>query len=299
MVFKRFQIICAVRIIVLAASIFGLSFLVLNTSLYATMVILGITIVIQIGSLIVYVQKTNRDLARFLDSIRFGDFSQTFTTKTQHSAHDELHRAFNDVLAEFQRTRAEKEEQYHYLQTVIQHIGLGLMAFDQHGDIDLINNAARRILNIPHPRNIDDLVEFSAEYVQILRRLTTGERSLVTVKRGGEILRLAVHATEFRQQQRMFKLVSMQNIESELAEQEMEAWQKLIRVLTHEIMNSVTPIASLASTVNSLLQASAERGYSRGHGHDRKAQSGPAPVYRRLSEFQSSAASQPGIAPGQ
>lgn len=239
--------------VLLAATLFLLFYVLIRTTLYATAFIVGIAAVAQIALLIRYVEKTNRDLARFLASIKYSDFSQTFSTGMKGRSFAELNAAFDEVIAEFQRTRTARAEQYRYLQTVVQHVGLGLLAFDQDGEIDLINTAARRLLRVTNLENIRSLSSFSPPLVDHLLRLKSGEKALVKIEHNGEMMQLAIYATEFRQRQRSMTLVSMQNIESELAEQEMIAWQKLIRVLTHEIMNSVTPIASLASTVNALI----------------------------------------------
>ncbi|MFC1475435.1 PAS domain-containing sensor histidine kinase [Candidatus Zixiibacteriota bacterium] len=248
-----FRINCIVRTVLLAATILLLFYTVTETTLYATIFIIGLAAILQIFLLIRYVENTNRRLARFLLSIRYSDFSQTFSAGMKGSSFEELTAAFNEVISEFQKARAATAEQYRYLQTVVQHVGLGLLAFDQHGEVDLMNNAAKRLLQVANLENITSLRTFSPSLVESLRQIKPGEKTLVKIENNGEMMQLAVYATEFRQQQRSITLVSMQNIESELAEQEMAAWQKLIRVLTHEIMNSVTPIASLASTVNTLI----------------------------------------------
>jgi two-component system nitrogen regulation sensor histidine kinase NtrY len=263
MVYRPFRIICIIRIVLLAATILLLVYLLQKTSLFATSLIVGAAIVVQVASLIHYVEKTNRDLARFLASIRYSDFSQAFSSGQRGSSFDELNAAFAEVISEFQKARSEKETQYRYLQTVVQHIGLGILSFDQSGEVDLINNAAKRLLRVNHLKNVKSLESFSPRLVQTLLNSESGQKALVKVDDGDETLTLAVCATEFRLPDRTITLVSMQDIESELAEQEMAAWQKLIRVLTHEIMNSVTPIASLASTVNDLVartEESAEEG---------------------------------------
>jgi two-component system nitrogen regulation sensor histidine kinase NtrY len=256
--YRSFRIICTLRILLLAATVLLLVYLLSETSLFATSLIVAAAIVAQIVSLIHYVEKTNRDLARFLASIRYSDFSQTFSTGQRGSAFRELNAAFAEVISEFQRARSEKETQYRYLQTVVQHIGLGILSFDQTGSVDLINNAAKRLLRVSHLRNVKSLESFSPRLVQTLLNSRPGEKTLVKVEQEDQTLTLAVFATEFRIPGRSITVVSMQDIESELAEQEMSAWQKLIRVLTHEIMNSVTPIASLASTVNDLVAKSEE-----------------------------------------
>ena len=253
MAFKSFQVNCVFRIILMVLSIFLFFYLIYWTSLFATISIVGIVIIIQIISLIHYVNKTNRDLSGFLTSIKYSDFSKAFTSGQKGSSYDQLNEAFTEVISEFQKARFEKEEQYRYLQTLVHHIRPGVLSFEQNGDVDLINNAAKRLLGLNHLKNINSLRSLSPLLVEKLLNHKRGERELVKIEIEGEALTLAIDATDFRLQNRQITLVSMQNIESELAEQEMEAWQKLIRVLTHEIMNSITPIASLATTVNELI----------------------------------------------
>lgn len=255
MVFKRFRIVVLARVFFLSASIYLLLHLIFNaeTRLYATMLIITLIISYQIYGLIHYVEKTNRDLNRFLLTIKHEDLTQTFLGAGLGRSFDELKKAFNEVIQRFQRARAEKEEHFRYLQTVVQHVGIGLIAFGKDGKVVLFNTAAKKILRRPSLRNINDLKSASVELVNQLFKLRSGQKALIKVKDKDEILQLAISATEFRLQNESLTLVSLQNIQSELEEQELEAWQKLIRVLTHEIMNSVTPIASLASTLNDLV----------------------------------------------
>jgi nitrogen fixation/metabolism regulation signal transduction histidine kinase len=229
------------------------SYLITRTSLYATMSLVGLILLAQIWSLIQFVDRTNQQLTRFFDAVRHADFSQSFTTLGLGRSFDGLSSAFSQVADQFRQARAEKEEQYRYLQTLVQHIGVGVIAFRDDGEVELINQAAKRLLAISHLRNIDRLAEIESTLPVTLRALDAGQRTLVKLTIDYDVLQLAVHATKIRREGEMLTLVSIQNIGSELAEQEMVAWQNLIRVLTHEIMNSVTPIASLAGSVNDLV----------------------------------------------
>lgn len=254
MVYKRFRMVLAGRVLLLGGFIFLLYFLVLQTSYYAATLIVAALIVYQFVSLIAYVEKTNRDLTRFLDAIKYSDFSQTFASTGLGSSFNELKAAFNEVIERFQETRASQEEHFRYLQTVVQHVGIGLIAFNSEGEVSLINNAAKRLLNMPHLKNIRSLAGSSEKLVEALFGLKSGQKALIKLEQHDQLMQLAVYATEFKMQHQRYTLVSLQNIGAELEEQEMEAWQKLIRVLTHEIMNSITPISSLAATASVLLQ---------------------------------------------
>ncbi len=254
MVYKNFRLHCVIRVILLGATIYLFFYLLLQTALYATIVIVASVIVYQIYALIHFVEKTNRDLTRFLEAIKHTDFSQTFSGTGLGSSFEPLKKVFNEVIEQFRRARSEKEEHFRYLQTVVQHVGIGLIAFTQDGEIGLINTAAKRLLRVAHLKNIKTLESLSKKLVTTLLEMESGGKALIKIDDKTEFLHLAVYATEFKLREQQFTLVSIQNIQSELEEKEMEAWQNLIRVLTHEIMNSVTPISSLASTVNELLE---------------------------------------------
>ena len=254
MVFNRFRINCFIRVLLIGVTIFLFFYLLYRTTLYTAFFILGVIILYQIYDLIHFVEKTNRDLARFFEAVKYEDFSQTFREKGFGSSFDSLKEAFTEVMTAFRKTRAEKEEHFRYLQTVVQHVGVGLIAFQPGGEVELINTAAKRLLRVARLKNIKSLESRSKSLVKTMLRLKSRESALVKFEDENELLNLALYATEFKLRGQKFSLVSVQNIHRELEEKEMEAWQKLIRVLTHEIMNSITPIASLTSTVSGLIQ---------------------------------------------
>jgi nitrogen fixation/metabolism regulation signal transduction histidine kinase len=218
------------------------------------MTLLLVIIVLQITHLIRYVERTNEKLTRFLNSIRYSDFSRAFPDHGLGSSFEALNKAFSRVIEEFKKERSEKQEHFRYLQTVVQHVGIGLISFNHKGEVELINTAAKRLFQIPTLRNIQALGSISEPLLKVVTGLKGGNRSLVRVPMNNDTLQLAIYATEFRMHNDMYKLVSFQNIHTELEEKEMEAWQNLTQVLAHEIMNSITPIASLSDTVHMLLE---------------------------------------------
>lgn len=251
--FRRFRVQVILRILLLSATIFGFFYFILATQLYTTMLVTGFLILYQVFALIRCVEKTNQYLSRFFLAIKYGDFSQTFTGKELGGSFQELVTAFDEVMDKVRQTRSEKEEHYRYLQTIVRHVGIGLMAFKADGSVDLINTAAKRMLKVARLKNIQSLSSFSPSLMDTLFSLKAGEKALVKIP--DQDMELALHAAEFRLKDQKYILVSLQNIQSELQEKEMEAWQTLIRVLTHEIMNSMTPITSMAATVIDLLNS--------------------------------------------
>jgi len=254
MVFKKFRTNCIIRALTLALSFFTFFLILTQTALYSVLIIIGILIIYQIVALIHYVEKTNRELTRFLQSIRYSDFSQSFKDDGKGKSFDLLKKSFTEVMNAFRKARAEKEEQARYLQTVVKHIGVGLIVFQPDGEVQLINKAAKQLLGINQLKNIKSLKPLSEHLVKTLLSLKPREKTTIKVEIDSEFLQLSLYGTEFKLGGNKYSLVSLQNIHSELEATEIEAWQKLIRVLTHEIMNSVTPISSLASTINGLVK---------------------------------------------
>jgi two-component system, NtrC family, nitrogen regulation sensor histidine kinase NtrY len=254
MVYKNFRIVSLARILVLAATIFVFVFTVLHYSFHITPVLLGLLVVIQVILLFKYVDKVNRDLTTFLESIRFSEFTLTFQTRGLGKSFDELNKAFNEVIQDFQKVRSEKEEHFQYLQSIVQNIDVSILAYQRDGTVEMVNKSAKKLFQVSSLRNIHSLGNLSTELVETLIDIKPGENKLVRVQEQDDLLQLAIYATELKIHDKEIILSTIKNIQNVLEEQETEAWQKLIRVLTHEIMNSITPIASLSSTLEMMLR---------------------------------------------
>lgn len=252
MVFKRFRFVCAARTVLLAATIALALYFAVPDRLWTLAAVLAALSLYQLYALVRYVERTNRDLARFFQSISYEDYSQGYKDEGLGRSFSELRSVLTDVTRMLQKTRTEKEEHAQYLQTVVQHVGIGLIVFQPDGSVELVNNAAKQLLHVAWLKSVGELGTLSEELVETLLHLAPREKAFVKIEKEKETIVLSLYATEFKLHGREFKLVSLQNIHRELEEKEMEAWQKLIRVITHEIMNSVTPISTLASTIKDL-----------------------------------------------
>jgi len=253
MVYKQFRFVVVIRIILLVATVFLFLFMVSIAKHAISAIITGILILFQTYSLIAYVERTNSKLSQFFDSIRHSDFSTSFSDKELGKSFEKLSKSFNEVIKEFKKHRAEKEEHFNYLQTVVQHVNIGIICFNKDGKVDMYNNTAKRLFKKSNIRTINDLKSVEKELPENLLKLNAGDKTLIKIFPEDELKQLSVYATEFRMRGEEYTLVAFQDIHAELEEKEIESWQKLIRVLTHEIMNSITPISSLASTVNDML----------------------------------------------
>jgi two-component system nitrogen regulation sensor histidine kinase NtrY len=256
MVYNRLRLQYTIRMLLILLTTSFLSYLILQSS-FSIFVFFSIFLLLfQVYVLLYTLEQPQRDLNRFFEAIEYSDFSQSFSSKSQDKSLATLRTAFNRVIQRFQDVRSKNEAQYRYFQTVVQNLGVGILVFTQDGKVDLINHRAKRILGIPTLKRIDELSQLDSKLPHIITHLDSGERAQVQIQRpeSGDTITLFIHATSFIVQDTSLTLISIQNIQSELEEKELEAWQNLIRVLTHEIMNSVTPISSLASTAYKILE---------------------------------------------
>lgn len=249
MVFKNFKVQLVLRVGILIGTIFIYTNLANSESYAFTQGLFMLLIIGQVYFLFQFLNKVNRELVTFLKSIHYDDFSLTYPERATKSSLDLVYREFNAVIKKFREIRAEKEAQYTYLKTIVQHVGIGIITIDKSGEIQIINTAARSLLGIKQVKNITQIRSVSPVLVDAMESMQTGGRDLLKIHREGDEVQLAIYVIELSLRGKEFKLISLQNIQTELEEKEMEAWQNLIRVLTHEIMNSVTPISSLAATV--------------------------------------------------
>ncbi len=249
----RFRLAAVLRVLLLALTVSSLAYFLFHTRLYEMAALMGVLAAYQIFDLIRWIEKKNRNLARFLEAVEAEDFTQTFSVSKRSKAFDELNRTLNRITQRFEEMKVESEDQFQYFQFVVEQLSVGLIVFRQDGKVDLINRAAKRLLGLPQLRNVRELRSISHDLYDAFRAMNSRNRNLVRLETGSVSVRLAVQVTGFRMREISYTLASLQDMRGELEEIELDAWQNLIRVLTHEIVNSIAPIASLASTANKLL----------------------------------------------
>lgn len=275
-ILKFYRVSIILRILILALTIFFLVYSILKDYTSASVIFIA-AVFCELYLLFNYLDVTHRRLKSFILSIKYSDFTMTIPSSGMGGSFRALENALNEVMTEFKNVRNEKEEHSKFLQTVIQHVGLGLLSYKQDGKVELINNAAKKLLGINGLVNINSLEKTNKPVFDKLVNISAGQKELVKFVDNNELTQLILYAAEFKRQNNMYKLVSIQNIQQELDEKEMEAWQGLISVLTHEIMNSITPVSSLSQTLENLL----DNGPDDGNLEDIK--SGISAIKRRSS----------------
>ncbi|HWA34265.1 MAG TPA: ATP-binding protein [Cyclobacteriaceae bacterium] len=249
-ILRDFRFRIAFRVILIGVTMALFVYMINHPNMIFAAILTGMIIIGEMSELYRFTSQTNRKLTRFLESVKYSDFISGFTADNKLGASfRDLNTEFNEVLEAFRKARSEKEEHWQYLNTVVQQVRTGILSYDNEGQIQLINANAKRFLGI---QTIENIEELSARNPKLLRAIKEVEPGRSTLYKGQDFL-LTIQSTEMRIRGNPMKLLTLQNIQTELQQQEIEAWQKLTRVLRHEIMNSITPISSLTSTLREIL----------------------------------------------
>lgn len=253
------------RVSLLFVTLAAFAWALAHTEWYITTALLLIAAVAQGILLVHFATATNRELARFLDAVAYDDTARSFGKLGRDSSFAELGAAMSRLMDRLRASRSEREEQARYLQAVVAHVPVALVSIAADGRVQLLNVAARRLFGV-RVENIAELSRFGAAFVDAIANLAPERAKLVVMERGARPLHLKLSATKIVTGGNAIRLVSLANIETELNAQELAAWQSVIRVLAHEIMNSLTPISSLSATARELV----------GQAHDSLAPTDPA-----------------------
>lgn len=243
---NNFRFATILRVLVLTGLITIFLLVVLRTSWIVTAVILFFIICIAIYELLRYIEDSNRNFSDFLLSIRSEDFTKQITNDKRGKSFEQLKDAFNTIIEEFHSIRIAKEEQFIFLQAIVSNLNTSIICFDETGTIKLLNDAAKKLFHIPEIQNTKLLEKINPDLFAYLKNESNEVIEMIINE---EQLKLLFRSTHFILQEQAHKLVIITNIKSEIDQAETEAWQQLLQVLTHEIMNSVTPISSLSETI--------------------------------------------------
>ncbi|MEO5977577.1 MAG: ATP-binding protein [Chryseolinea sp.] len=255
--FNDFRARVILRVILLGLTMSMFLYMISRPNMLFAALLTALVIILQLVDIFKFVNQTNRKLTRFLESVKYSDFISGFASDNKlGKSFKDLNIAFNEVLEAFRKARSEKEEQGQYLNTVVQQVRTGILSYDNDGAVQLINTNAKKFMGVTNIKNIRELINSNPKLYHSINSVAPGKSELY---KGGNETYLTIQATEMRIRGMDVKLVTIQNIQPELQKQELEAWQNLTRVLRHEIMNSITPISSLTSTLREILDHDMEK----------------------------------------
>jgi two-component system nitrogen regulation sensor histidine kinase NtrY len=253
MIYTNFRINIIIRILLLLAILSLLAFW-LTGGHYLRSAYTGILVVVQVAELFLFIDRLNSQLENFFSSLLADDYSIRLSKTRKGSSFRKLYDILNALNDKLKMLSKEKETRSQYLGSMIEQSGVGILSVGLDGKIHLVNQAFRELLDMEKAHPGINLGELSEKLLGIIQKIPPGEHKLIRWIKGNTEKPFSFQVTRFKIGEQSYILVSVHDIRAELDEKELEAWQKLIRVLTHEIMNSVTPIVSLSSSLNNLLR---------------------------------------------
>jgi len=254
MVSKRFAFLVILRIILLMLTLTALAFIFARTELFFNQIILLGVIVIQVSELIRFITHSNRELAKLLLAIRYSDFSISFKGTKKGKTFSELQDACVEIIDAFKKVSVEKEAQFKFLQVIVDNLKVGVVAIKEDYSIELMNAEAQRLLKTSTPNYWKQLQQLLPHFAQEITDMEDRDKRLLELNIKGEKLQISTQVNRLKILNFRYTIVTFQDIKSEIEQKEIEAWHKLIRILTHEIMNSITPVTSLTETMLMLLE---------------------------------------------
>lgn len=253
-IFQHFKVNLIIRFVILFLLLFGLSWVILKTDLWTLVIWVGLAIFFWIIEFFRFVEKFKNNFIFFLESVNQGDFTVNFNLKQMQKTDKRYGEILNELMEKFRILRAEKQMRHMYLNAIVEQVNVGLISYDKDGTVTLINEAAKKLLGRPFIKNMDNIRKCDEGLYNEILKLESGKRSLYRYARNEEMLQLSLEVSELKLDQDVTKIITLQDIKNELDEREVESWQKLIRILNHEIMNSVIPLGTLTRVNREILQ---------------------------------------------
>ena len=254
--FKKFSIQVIIRVIIILSLALLIAFFYFkqdSLQLIFSFFVFICLLMIAVTELIWFVTKTNRELSKFLLSIKYFDFSVYFPEEKKKGHLSELYRSFNTIIDSFKNLSSEKHLQYELLQLIITQVKIGIICTNGKNEIVLMNMAAEKNLGIFKTKTWSQLSRKVSSFTSKIDELSKGGNNIIDFKNTPETRQLFIQVSHSRLFDEPHRIITFYDIKQEIEQKESEAWIRLIRILNHEIMNSVTPISSLTETILMIL----------------------------------------------
>ena len=245
-----FNIILRVLLIVILSALLCY-FILIYHSLRLSIILLLLLIFIT-ANLISYLNSTNNKIRFFFDSVRNDDSNLSFPIETGNTSLNELSVSMNKVNYQIQQLKIENRQQEQYFGTLLEHLATGIITYNDKGFILHANSSAKKLLSIDVLTHLQQIERKDKRLFETINSIKPFERKLIAISAEGAEIQLSLKATSFRTHSDELVILSIQDIKNELDEKEIDSWMKLIRVLMHEIMNSITPITSLSESLSDI-----------------------------------------------
>lgn len=253
MTFKGFHLKLYFRLFLLLLNFISIAFFLVDRTYYVLPVGLFAVAVIQAVELTYFVKVTNRSLAKFLQDVNFQDVSAGYGLKKYGGSFKALEDTYKVVLEKMKDISHEKESYLELLNSIVEQIDVGLLVVDEKNDVRLMNSIASSFLGAPNYRKWERFRERLPQFTDFVEQLEVNESAVLKMNFENEELSLSITRTQIVQLHRQLDIVTLVSIGSHLGQKEVESYNRLISVLTHEIMNTVSPIVSLSKVVEQKL----------------------------------------------
>ena len=258
MIFKNYQWRTIIRVLLLLVTLTLTAFLMVNRNFIFLMVVLPV-VIFQVLDIFRFLKKAQDEVDQFVESVHYRDFSRYFDVKHAPIELQSLRKGFNEINSTFKVISRERETQYQYLQKILELVDTGILSYETNtGEVAWMNESLKKMLGIPYLKTIQSMEKRDNALFTEVSSLRPGENKVVSIRRDQNSVKTLLSATAFQTDGHIFKLIAFQNVNEALDENEAKAWQKLLSVMTHEIMNSVAPISSLADTLKNRLHSAVQ-----------------------------------------
>lgn len=249
MVSRKYYLRIVIRVLFLAANALAIGGLLFGGQVQFIGFFLLLIFIIQVSEIIYFLNRTNRQIAFFFAAVRNDDSTLNFPQSTGNKALNELNISLNNVNELIKHIKFDLQEQEQYFKTILEHISTGIITYNENGTIFLANTTAQNLLEREHLNHIDQIARIDKRLYSTLKELQAGDTRLISFNGKNGLVQLSLKSTQFKTATDNLLLVTIQDVKNEMDSKELESWIKLIRVLTHEIMNTVAPITSLSETI--------------------------------------------------
>ncbi|MDG5492743.1 PAS domain-containing sensor histidine kinase [Psychroserpens sp. SPM9] len=247
------------RVLLLVGSILGLVyFLYKDQSTYA--ILAGIVLLYLIQNTYTFVKRRFQAMDDFFEAVKYRDFSRWFPEDRGPKDIRFLYTGFNEINRTIKEINSQNQAQYVYLQKILEMVDIGIIAYNlETGDVLWSNDSFAETLDVPSFKNIRFIENRKPELFTTVFETYHREPNSISIALQNEHIKILISDTVFQVEEDAFKLIVIQNIEDTLNKNESESWKKLLSVMTHEIMNSIAPISSLADTLQRNIQLALEQ----------------------------------------
>lgn len=243
-----FNIVFRIFLIILTASGMGVS--IATEQSFLVWISLSFVLTGLVLSLVHYQNKINEQINYFFEAIKNEDYSLIYPPLKGDRIIEKLNANMNNVNKQIQQIRINNQQQEQYFRALLEHIGTGILTFDRKGFVIHANGYVKRLLGMEQLTHLKQIEKVDVSLVNILTHIQQHEQKLVSFNRKDGQVNVLIKATVFKSKDQQLMLLSVQDINQELDEKELDSWLRLIRVLTHEIMNSIAPVTSLSESLS-------------------------------------------------